>query len=360
MLKRIAFLVLLGTSSAHADHGSQIALTGLYLKPMSNNHTYAYYVSGTQPHSQSWHAEALLPAYTPTFELAYLHEIYRRELNLTIDWLHLNSKTTASKKGNDTLQLSDIAFVGPPFEMSPPVFSIRGVSAEIQYNFDSVTLNLEKILDVSKSWYKAKIIGGLNALYLKQDMVTTFGNSVGSLPTDFSYALPPDPSYSLHIQSVSQYTGLGPILGFIGELILFENFSFVGAASGSLTAGTLSVQENFSGTSNELTLLGLGTSKQQITTPNKTQVVPGFDGKFGLQYLIKLKQISHFSLEAGYRFISYLNIISTTAPQTLVQPGRNPTIPEFATGTMAIVSATQVDRPFNLNGPYLTLKISVF
>lgn len=362
MLKWIFLFLflLLRNADANPSHPALLSLSVLYLKPMSNNHTYAYYVSGTQPYSQSWHAQSIDPSYSPGFDLAYLHEVYPKELNLAIDWVHLNSKNSDSKSGNDTLSLRGIAFLGPPFEMSPPVFSIREVSAEIKYNFDSVKLNLEKVLDVSKTWYKAKLTAGLNALYIKQQMLTTFGHLVGALPTDFSYALPPDPNYSFNLASVSQYTGLGPILGFVGELSLCQNLSLVGVASGTLTAGTLSVQENFVATSNELNFLGLGTNKQQITTPNKTQVVPGFDGKLGLEYLINLKNVSHFSLEGGYRFASYLNAISTTTPQTLVQPGQNPTIPEFATGTMAIVSVAQTDRPFNLNGPYFTLNIQIY
>ena len=63
----------------------------------------------------------------------------------------------------------------------------------------------------------------------------------------------------------------------------------------------------------------------------------------------------HLKIEAGYRLLSYINAISTIAPQTLVQPGANKQFPEFSMGTMAIVSITQQDRPFNLNGAYITV-----
>jgi hypothetical protein len=87
-------------------------------------------------------------------------------------------------------------------------------------------------------------------------------------------------------------------------------------------------------------------------------VVPGFDGKLGLLYQFRNQRLSNLSLEVGYRVISYMNAISTTSPQTLVQPGTDDATPEFSTGTMAIVSMTQQDRPFNLNGPYITLKLN--
>nr|WP_233586550.1 Lpg1974 family pore-forming outer membrane protein [Legionella sp. km772] len=261
--------------------------------------------------------------------------------------MHLDSKDSSAGQGNQILDESHLAFVGPPFEMSPPVFGVRRVDAELKNNFDNVSINLEKIFSTSEEWLSAKISGGINFLYVKQTIATTFSDLVGSYPTPYSYPLPPDPSFNFNIQSISQFIGAGPDLGVGIQLSLFKGLSLVGAASSSLNVGTVSVQENFKATSKRLQQTGIGLSRQQIITPNKTQIVPGFDGRLGLAYEIKSKQISSFSIEGGYRLMSYLNAISTTAPQTRVQPGINPETPEFSTGTIAIVSTTQQDRPFN-------------
>ncbi len=53
------------------------------------------------------------------------------------------------------------------------------------------------------------------------------------------------------------------------------------------------------------------------------------------------------------------NAITTINPNTLVQPGTVTATPEFSTGTMAIVSVDKRDRPFNMNGPYIDLKIAM-
>lgn len=338
-------------------HSLVANLSWLYLKPMSNNHIFAYDVGGQQTYYQNWHAQALNPGNTSAFELGLQYAMQENRYNLSGDWIHLSSSTTASKHGNDTLDLKNIEFVAPSFEMSPPVFGIRYVDSKLNYNYDDMTFNLEKVFK-PYNWLRSKIVAGINVLYIKQNITTTFSDYVGSLPTPYSYALPPDPSYSFQIQSISQFVGSGPDIGISGQLEFIPGFSIVGAAFGSLNVGTTSVQETFTATSQVLTNLGIGVSKQAITVPNKTQVVPGFDGKLGLQYQFQSAYFSNFSLEGGYRIVTYINAISTINPQTLVQPGSFNETPEFATGTMAIVSISQQDRPFNLNGPYVTLKIN--
>jgi hypothetical protein len=366
--KIILSIALLGTTMVYAidaetnstlidmnTHPIAIDLGWLYLKPMSNNHTYAYYVAGTQPDYQNWHAQSVNPHYASALELGLRYTLKENQLNLAIDWLHLNSNDKAYKEGNQTINLANIEFTGPPFEMSPPVFGIRRADAKLNYHYEDIALNLEKILDTPK-WMKAKIIPGINVLYLKQNLTSKFSDLVGSEPTPYTYPLLPDPSFSFQIQAISEFIGLGPSLGVNGQIEIMPCLSLIGTASGSLNVGTISVQENFTSTSARLTREGIGVSKQQITVPNKTQIVPGFDGRLGLLYqLQKIYQMMNINIEAGYRLISYINAVSTINPQTLVQPGDNPDVPEFSTGTMAIVSMTQQDRPFNMNGPYVEI-----
>lgn len=361
--KMILPIALLSASAVYANEINkntlEVQLGWLNLKPMSNNHTYAYYVAGTQPYYQDWHAQSINPSYTSAFELGLAYAITPNFFNTSIDWMHLSSSDSGFKQGNQTTQVANIAFVAPPFEMSPPVFGIRRADAQLKYNFDDIALNLETLFGLYNGRMSAKIIGGINVLRVKQIFTTTFSDLVGAEPTPYSTALPADPSFSFQLQSISDFTGLGPNLGLSGQLEIMSGLSIIGSASGSLNVGTTSVQENFTSTSATLTQKGIGVSQQQITTPNKTQVVPGFDGKLGLIYQFQNKRMPNFSLEGGYRVMSYMNAISTTTPQTLVQPGTNPGVPDFSTGTMAIVSIAQQDRPFNLNGPYLMVKCNI-
>ena len=350
------FTVFFFMSNANAqdylDH-TKVSLSWLFLKPYSSNHAYASLVSGTQPYYQNWHLQVVNPNYSSAFEVALQSNILENILSGSASWLHFNSNDSNNVQGNSTLNDKNIAFVGPLFEMSPPVFGIRRADAQLKYNYDDINLNLEKLFS-NKTNMLGKLIGGLKVLSIKQTFTTVFSDLVGALPTPYSYALSPDPSYTFQIQSISSFIGLGPDLGLNGEIEIGYGFSLIGNAMGSLSVGTSSIQEKFQATSERLTNLGIGTSYQQITTPNKTQLIPGFDGKLGVAYKFEKKQSHHFKIEAGYRLLSYINAISTTAPQTLVQPGTEIATPEFSTGTMAIVSVTQQDRPFNLNGAYIT------
>jgi len=83
------------------------------------------------------------------------------------------------------------------------------------------------------------------------------------------------------------------------------------------------------------------------------------DSKLGVFYNYQGRNIPDLTIEAGYRMASYLNAISTISPNTLVQPGTVVTTPEFATGTMAIVSTNSRSGPFNFNGPFLNVKIAM-
>lgn len=284
-------LALLSASSMYANQPNlyryEISGAWLNLKPMSSNHTYAYYVAGTQPYFQNWSAQSINPSYSPAFELGLLYNLKETSLNASIDWIHFASSDSSEKQGNQVTEVSDVEFVGPPFEMSPAVFGIRQVDAELKYNYDNVALNLEKIFSVSESWLSAKIMAGVNFLYLKQNFSTTFSDMIGAGPAPNTYPLPPDPAFSFNLLSHSEFIGAGPDLGLNGQLEIFKGLSIVGTAVASLNAGTISVQENFSSTSTRLTQIGIGVSKQQITTPNKTQIVPGLDGKLGLMYQIQ-------------------------------------------------------------------------
>jgi hypothetical protein len=242
--------------------------------------------------------------------------------------------------------------------MSPPVFGIKGVNSKVNFDFDNVLLNGSKLVEFGPQ-VQARFFGGVSVLKLNQTVTTTFGNYAGTPATPYSYPLPPDPSFSFQTENVSRYLGAGPDLGMSLRYKTKSGFGFMGEFLGMLTAGTIKTQDNFTSTSARLTALGIGTSHQQITSPDTTQVVLGVDGKLGIFYNYQGKNIPDITIEAGYRMASYQNAISTVNPNTLVQPGTVIITPEFSTGTMAIVSTDARTRPFNFNGPFLNLKIEL-
>ncbi|MCH9689291.1 MAG: hypothetical protein K0U24_03960 [Gammaproteobacteria bacterium] len=336
----------------------------LFLQPQSDNLKYAVFVSGTQPYYQSWHYQAINPSYSPAFELglnAFFSDEKTDVSHASINWLHLGSHDTAFKQASQNTDLKTIEFVGPVYEMSPPVFAIKRVDSRVDFGFDSILLNAVKHFNLGQK-LQAHIFGGLNILRVDQTLSITFSDNVGVPATDYSYALSPDPSFSFNTENVSKYWGAGPDVGLDVQYRLFQDnkknsLGAVGRLLGTVTVGSITAQDNFTSTSERLTTLGIGTSHQEITTPRATQAVPGIDSKLGLYYNYHGGNLPEVTIEAGYRVGAYLNAISTISPNTLVQPGTFVTTPEFATGTMAIVSTDARSRPFNFNGPYFNLKI---
>lgn len=330
----------------------------LYIKPSSNNLKYATFVAGTQPYFQSWHYLQINPSYHPAFDIGLNYAIPHTAYSAAINWIHLNSNDSSSKQASTNTDISTVEFVGPPYEMSPPVFGIKNVNSSVNFQFDNVLLNVGKLFDFD-SHLQARFFGGVDILKLNQTIETTFGNYAGSPPTPYSYPLTPDPQFSFETQNVSKYLGAGPDLGLNLRYATDSGFGIFGEFIGSITTGTIQAQDNFTSTSSRLSSVGIGTSHQEITSPNMTQVVVGADGKLGIFYNYKGSSIADLSIELGYRLANYINAISAINPNTLVQPGTVITTPEFATGTMAIVSTNATSHPFGFNGAFLNIKISI-
>lgn len=332
----------------------------LYIKPSSDNDDlkYATFVAGTQPYHQSWHYLAINPDYHPAFELGLNYAIPQTFYSAVIDWTYLNSNDSSFKQASTNTDVSTIEFVGPPYEMSPPVFGIKKVDSNVNFNFNSILLNLSKLIEVD-SHLQVRIFGGIDVLRVSQTLNTTFSDYAGSEPTPYSYPLPPDPSFSFNTESISRYLGAGPDLGLSVRYRTNSGFGVLGEFSALLTAGTITTQDDFTSTSARLTTLGMGTSHQQITAPDATQIVYGGDSKLGVFYNYQGRNITNLTFELGYRMATYINAISTIRPSTLVQPGTVFSTPEFATGTMAIVSTVATSHPFNFSGPFLSIKIDL-
>lgn len=342
----------------HEINKTSLSFSLLYIQPSSNNLKYATFVTGLQPYYQSWHYLEISPNFHPAVELTFKYAIKDTLYNFGATWTYLNSNDASSKQTSTGTDLGTVEFVAPPYEMSPPVFGIKHVSSKVNFAFNNLLLDFGKIV-VYSSKFHARYFGGFDIFNLNETVTTTFDDYAGSPATDYSYALPPDPSFMFQTENVSKYLGAGPAIGASFEYTMDSGFGFMGDILGLVTAGESSTRDNFTSTSSRLTANGIGVSHQQITSPNDTQVVLGADAKLGMFYKYRGKKLPDFTLEVGYRIASYINAISTIAPQTLVQPGTDTATPEFSTGTMAIVSTTSKTGPFSFNGAFLNLKVEV-
>jgi len=342
-----------------SDNKSFFNIDFLYVQPSSNNLKYATFVSGTQPYSQSWHYLQLNPSYHPAFDVGLHYVLHHSLYSIDVDWTHLNSNDSSSKQASTNTNLTTVEFVAPPFEMSPPVFGIKHVDSNVNFSFDNILLNIDKKVDFT-SHIHTRFFGGLDILHMNETIKTTFSDYAGSPPIPpYSYPLPPDPLFSFELENESKFLGIGPDIGLDVRYVADSGFGVFGEFVGSLTAGAIQAVDNFTSTSTRLVTAQIGTSHQQITTPNMAQVVFGVDSKLGVFYNYKGHSIPDLTIQLGYRMANYFNAISMINPQTLVQPGTDVLTPEFSTGTMAIVSTDASSHPFGFNGPFLSLNIAV-
>ena len=334
----------------------------VYLQPSTDNLKYAVFVSGDQPYQQSWHYQEIHPNYSPGFEIGLNYNFSQTPYQTSVDWLHLNTSNSTFKQATTNTDPATVEFVVPPYEVGPPVFGIKRADSTVQFGFDSIDINASRLFEYD-SKVQARVFGGINILRVNQTLTTVFSDFAGSPANPYSYALPPDPLFFFQTQNESKYLGAGPDLGLNVQYNAYRGFGLVGEIKGSLTAGSISVIDNFLSNSSRLTAMGLSPSYQAVTTPDVTQVVTGFDGKLGLFYNYSGQYFGQYldslTIEAGYRIAFYNNAIADVNPATLVQAGMFNITPEFATGTMAINSTDSRSRNFSFNGPYVNLKVAM-
>jgi hypothetical protein len=345
------------TKNEYINNRNSFHIEGLYLQPDSNNLKYAVFVAGNQPYKQSWHNQTVNPGYSPGFEVGINYAFQQTPYNVSADRMHVGTSDSSSMQASDNIDISTVQFVAPPYDVGPAVFGIKRATSTVTSNFNSIDLDLGRIFAYD-SHLKGRVFAGLNILNIKQNISTTFSDYRGSpeIP-DQAYGLPADPAFYFTTKNSSDYLGVGPNLGLNIQYQANNGLGIVGEFVGALTVGTISSQDNFISASKRLNDLGINPSQQEITVPNATQFVPGLDSKLGLFYSRTMHDMD-FTIEAGYRFAYYFNAISTISPDTLVQPGLDATIPEFATGTMAINSTTTSNSPYSLQGPYLNLTVA--
>ncbi|WP_165474806.1 Lpg1974 family pore-forming outer membrane protein [Legionella nagasakiensis] len=331
----------------------------LYLQPTNNDLKYSVFVFNTQPYSQDWAYQVLNPPYAPAFELGADYSLYNSPYNASIDWLHLNTSTSASKQADPAVSLVNVEFVAPPYDVGPAVFGIKHASSTVKIDFDNIALQIGRLFTFDEGTLQARLFSGINILNLNQTVTTTFSDFPGALPTSVTYGLAPDPTYSFQTKNTSKYLGAGPDFGLQARYHMKHGFSVVTQAQGMLTVGTIRSSDHFTSTSRRLTEVGIPVSKQWVDAPTMTQVVPAFDAKLGLAYQWSSKTLSNLTVELGYRVASYINAISNVGPATLVQVGDHVATPEFATGTMAIQSTDTRQSTLSLNGPYLDFKLKM-
>jgi hypothetical protein len=298
----------------------------LYLQPGSGNLEYATLVSPLPLPTPNWDTQSISPHYSPAFRVG-LRYIPSDANDVKFNWMHLNSRDSASVVGAPT------QMVGPPYEIGPDSAVFKNAQGAVNSKYDAVNLDGGHTF-CADCPFQLRVFGGVEFARINQSVTGMFQSTDG-LTT------------AANITS-SVFTGAGPRSGLKGDYAI-GNFQFFGETAVAGLIGTAQSRINFSATSPALAGLGIASpNNQALTSPNETQVVPSFDARFGTAYIFPPSTYGQFKVELGYQAAVYMNAINRYA-LTLV------TVPPVA-GSVGVFLATQqhLQSNFTTQGPYLT------
>jgi hypothetical protein len=296
----------------------------LYLQPGAGNLEYGTLVSPFPLPTPNWNNQSLSPNFSPAFNFG-LRYISTVSDDIQANWTHLNTTANSSFAGGPG------QMVGPPFEIGPTASVYQVGHGNVSFTYDSVHSDAGHTF-CADCPFQLRIFGGaefarisenLNGTFQSLDGLTSASNTTNSL-----------------------FTGAGPRLGMKGQYAT-GNFQFFGEMAGAALIGTAQSRINFS--ANSTVAPGLAQpNNQALTSPNETQVVPGFDARLGTSYTFPPSIYGQFKIEVGYQAAVYMNAINQYALTQVSVP------PSPASVGVFMATANHLQSTFTNQGPYLT------
>ena len=296
----------------------------LFLQPGAGNLEYATLVSPFPLPTPHWTDQSLTPNFSPAFRVG-LRYIPSESNDIQSDWTHLNSSAHASVVG------AADQMIGPPFEVGPTASVYQKAHGSVNFGFDSANLNAGHTF-CADCTFQLRVFGGAEFARIKESVNGTYqsldGLTSGSNTTE------------------SVFTGAGPRVGMKGQYAM-GNFAFFGEAAGAGLIGTSQSRINFSALSTAAPGLAQP-NNQYLSSPNATQVVPGFDARFGTVYAFAPTSYGQFKIEVGYQAAVFMNAINQYVLSQVAVP------PAPASVGVFLATANHLQSNFTTHGPYLT------
>ena len=308
--------------------GFGFSYTAMVLQPGANNLQYAIYTQPLPITAPHWVQQSVEPDYQYAFDAGLQYTFDTRMDQVKLDWLHLRTEDKASAYATGSASVAPIYYFGP---LAQALFRSTA-DAQVKFDFDSITFIFDRLFN----WGRFIQIGpfiGLNATYLKQDIEAAYAGVNSS-----------DDPYSITAFNTSKLYGIGPRLGLDVSGYLLKNFSLNIEMGTSILIGSIASNTHFLSTGvNNPSPVSTSLSEQTLT-----RIVPEIDSKVGLMYELIFRPGSCISLEAGYKFATYIDGINQIVPTALV-------LDQLNNGVLAIETSSQTQSNFDLNGPFLKL-----
>ncbi|MFI5333941.1 MAG: Lpg1974 family pore-forming outer membrane protein [Chlamydiales bacterium] len=316
-------------SLAKPDHLFEASVSALLLQPTSGNLDYAAEAIPIPLASPNWKIHQIDTDYNFGFD-AEIRGIFReRNTDLSLDWEHFHSVDEASK------QVSSSNMIGPFFEIGPDASPYKKARGKVVFQFDKVELNYGIFVNFGKH-LQTNLFTGLSFAQIKQTLFSKFSDFTGEIVRT--------------ITTPSRFIGAGPQAGVDFAYRIIAGLGISGTLKASFLVGQQKNHTKYLATSPALAGLGVSSPNMQKTsTHQKTQVVPGLEGKLGLSYTFNIRKLSFAKLEAGYQVQTFIDAIQS------INIGSEVVTPPVAPDTVGVFARTfeQTHNNFSLAGPYL-------
>jgi hypothetical protein len=304
-------------------------VSALFLKPSCSNLNYAAEAIPLPLPSPNWNIFEIHPQYYPSFDVGIKGIFHKHDTNLMLMWQRFKSSHCA------TTNVGPQNMIGPFFEIGPDATPYNQATGKVTFSFDEVNLDGGKFVHFGDD-LSTNLFGGLSFVRIKENLCSTFVNSDGSITRT--------------VNVPSSFIGAGPQFGFEGSYCLSDRVLLASKSLISLLAGKLRNHTTFSSTSPALAGLNITPPNvQHICVQNSFAVVPVFEQKIGLSYVIS-DQNHEMKISAGYRLQLYINAL-----QSVDMGSEVINVLPFP-GTVGVFARTfqRTIHNFALAGPYLT------
>ncbi|HEY4255431.1 MAG TPA: Lpg1974 family pore-forming outer membrane protein, partial [Chlamydiales bacterium] len=247
---------------ANTTHTFELEIDTLFLQPMSGNLHYAAEATPLPAPSPNWKIHEISTDYHFGFDLGLKGVFHSTSTNLSVNWERLHATDSASK------QVPSSDMVGPFFEIGPDATLYKKAYGQVQFEFDRVNADY----GIGIQWgdrLRGNFFSGVSLARIKQTLFSQYSSL--------------DDTTVRSINVPSSFLGAGPQLGLDFSYRIVEGFCFTGKLATSFLVGTQKNHTDYEALSPALAGLGISPPNRQSThVHKKTQVVPGFEGKLGL------------------------------------------------------------------------------
>ncbi len=321
--------------------GFSFTATGLYAEPTSTNTDYAvtnYATSTSNGNSTnnalSSNVQSVKPDYGFGFGLGIGYIFPNSGNDVQLNWTHFDNSYSNGVSAGTTGSIVSPVFSNDNFA------PFTTANAQVKFNYNAVDLDVGQYVNMGTR-LQTRLFGGLRFAQLEQNFSANYsGTEADEFSADTS---------TMSGTINSKFTGVGPRMGIDSTYHIVNGFGVVGQVAVSALVGR--VKSNASQvTNNTSTYDGINTNirNTNIGSNNVTRVVPGVDGKLGLDYSMPFKNGSMFNIEAGYQVSYYANVFDSFAAssagsvENIAAPYSNSTF-------------NRVSNSFGLSGPYLSV-----